>query len=93
MLELGAMEVGLPDRSRNPKPRTQLPLAREGINSFTSLSSTLQSLSMSQTQQEVQRKKARVMLLKVNFSIRKCITDKSGGRKFVDCDGYPVSEV
>lgn len=29
LLELGAMEVGLPDRSRNPKPRTQLPLARK----------------------------------------------------------------
>lgn len=38
LLELGAVEVGLPDRTRNLKPRTQLLLARrEGINSLTSL--------------------------------------------------------
>lgn len=38
LLEFGAVEAGLPDRCRNPKPRAQLLLARNrGVNTPTTL--------------------------------------------------------
>lgn len=56
--------------------------------------STLQSFSDSQIQQEVKRKKSRVILLVVNFRMRKHRADETRvcGGKFVGCGRGPMRE-
>lgn len=92
-LGLGDVEVGLPDRRRNPKPRTKLLLERKGGYEYSYPSLLLLISFHSQTQQEVRRKKARVTLVVVNFSIKKHRADETRvwDGKFVGCGRGPVS--
>ena len=78
LLELGAVEVGMSDRNRNPKPRAQLLLERKrGRNASTSF--FFRSLSISKPNRTSKGRKPQRPLFLVNFSIRKCRADKGVG--------------
>lgn len=79
LLELGAVEIGMSDRNRNPKPRAQLLLERKrGRNASTSFF-FFQPLSISKGNRTSKGRKPQRPLFLVNFSIRKCRADKGVG--------------